>query len=150
MGWRWDGQRSSGRQFPFCWCVCVCVCGGEGGLVGHDKASNVALAAKSFTIICTIVKYSLPVSWYLLFLTKPLLHLVLNKAATIVLNRISSLHIVLFPHINICVVTKQMRDKTTRKVNKWPVTLKIYQFCFTLNGWATSFGPDPHFCQQRG
>ena len=42
--------------------VCVCVCGGEGGLVGHDKASNVALAAKSFTIICTIVKYSLPVS----------------------------------------------------------------------------------------
>ena len=127
MGWRWDGQRSSGRQFPFCWCVCVCVCGGEGGLVGHDKASNVALAAKSFTIICTIVKYSLPVSWYLLFLTKPLLHLVLNKAATIVLNRISSLHIVLFPHINICVVTKQMRDKTTRKVNTWPVTLKIYQ-----------------------
>ena len=127
MGWRWDGQRSSGRQFPFCWCVCVCVCGGEGGLVGHDKASNVALAAKSFTIICTIVKYSLPVSWYLLFLTKPPLHLVLNKAATIVLNRISSLHIVLFPHINICVVTKQMRDKTTRKVNTWPVTLKIYQ-----------------------
>ena len=42
--------------------VCVCVCGGKGGLVGHDKASNVALAAKSFTIICTIVKYSLPVS----------------------------------------------------------------------------------------
>ena len=35
--------------------------------------------------------------------------------------------VVLFPHINICVVTKQMRDKTTRKVKKWPVTLKIYQ-----------------------
>ena len=43
-------------------CVCVCVCGAEGGLVGHDKALNVALAAKSFTIICTVVKYSLPVS----------------------------------------------------------------------------------------
>ena len=42
--------------------VCVCVCGAEGGLVGHDKALNVALAAKSFTIICTVVKYSLPVS----------------------------------------------------------------------------------------
>ena len=27
-------------------CVCVCVCGAEGGLGGHDQASNVALAAK--------------------------------------------------------------------------------------------------------
>ena len=27
-------------------CVCVCVCGAEGGLCGHDQASNVALAAK--------------------------------------------------------------------------------------------------------
>ena len=26
--------------------VCVCVCGAEGGLCGHDQASNVALAAK--------------------------------------------------------------------------------------------------------
>ena len=29
-----------------CACVCVCVCGAEGGLGGHDQASNVALAAK--------------------------------------------------------------------------------------------------------
>ena len=29
-----------------CVCVCVCVCGAEGGLGGHDQASNVALAAK--------------------------------------------------------------------------------------------------------
>ena len=53
-------------------CVCVCVCRAEGGLHGHNQASNVAL----------------------LFLTKPPLHLVFNRAATIVLNRISSLHIV--------------------------------------------------------
>ena len=26
----WDGQRSLGRQCPFCWYVCVC--GAEGGL----------------------------------------------------------------------------------------------------------------------
>ena len=26
--------------------VCVCVCGAEGGLGGHDQASNVALADK--------------------------------------------------------------------------------------------------------
>ena len=26
--------------------VCVCVCGAEGGLSGHNQASNVALAAK--------------------------------------------------------------------------------------------------------
>ena len=26
--------------------VCVCVCGAEGGLGGHDQASNVAQAAK--------------------------------------------------------------------------------------------------------
>ena len=27
VGWRWDGQRSLGRQFPFCWCVYVCGAG---------------------------------------------------------------------------------------------------------------------------
>ena len=70
MGWRWDGQRSLGRQCPFCWGVCVCVCRAEGGLRGHNQASNVAL----------------------LFLTKRPLHLVFNRAATIVLKRISSLH----------------------------------------------------------
>ena len=70
----WDGQRSLGRQCPFCWgvCVCMCVCRAEGGLRGHNQASDVAL----------------------LFLTKRPLHLVFNRAATIVLNRISSLHIV--------------------------------------------------------
>ena len=52
--------------------MCVCVCRAEGGLRGHNQASNVAL----------------------LFLTKRPLHLVFNRAATIVLNRISSLHIV--------------------------------------------------------
>ena len=26
--------------------VCVCVCGAEGGLGGHDQASNAALEAK--------------------------------------------------------------------------------------------------------
>ena len=67
----WAGggmKRSSSGQFPFC--CCVCVCGAEGGLSGlggHDQVSNVATAAKylqpsSFTITCTIVKYSLPVS----------------------------------------------------------------------------------------
>ena len=55
-----------------CVCVCVCVCRAEGGLRGHNQASNVAL----------------------LFLTKRPLHLVFNREATIVLNRISSLHIV--------------------------------------------------------
>ena len=47
--------------------LCMCVCGAEGGLSGHDQVSKVATAAKylqpsSFTITCTIVKYSLPVS----------------------------------------------------------------------------------------
>ena len=46
VGWRWDEQRSLGRQCPFCWCVCVCVCGAENGLGGHNQVSNVALAAK--------------------------------------------------------------------------------------------------------
>ena len=53
-------------------CVCVCVCRAEGGLRGHNQASNVAL----------------------LFLKKRPLHLVFNRVATIVLNRISSLHMV--------------------------------------------------------
>ena len=72
VGWRWDGQRSLGRVSFLLGCVCVCVCRAEGGLHGHNQASNVAL----------------------LFLTKRPLHLVFNRAATIVLNRISSLHIV--------------------------------------------------------
>ena len=38
------------------------------------------------------MKYSFPVSWYFLFLTKRSFYLVFNKAATIVLKRISSLH----------------------------------------------------------
>ena len=38
------------------------------------------------------MKYSFPVSWYLLFLAKRLFYLVFNKAATIVLKRISSLY----------------------------------------------------------
>ena len=61
------------------------------------------------------MKYSLPVTWYPVFLTKRPLDLVFNKAATIVLGRISSRHIVWFSHINICIVTKQIRDKTIRK-----------------------------------
>ena len=40
----WDGQRSLGRQCPFF--LGVCVCEAEGGLVGHNHASNVALQAK--------------------------------------------------------------------------------------------------------
>ena len=42
--------------------------------------------------------------------------MVFNKAVTIVLGRISSSHIVWFSHINICVVIKQIRDKTISKV----------------------------------
>ena len=60
--------------------------------------------------------------WISFVFNKAPLHLVFNKAATIVLNRISSLHIVWFSHINIFVVTNQMRDKTTWKVNKRLVT----------------------------
>ena len=48
-------------------------------------------------IICTIVEYFLPVSWYVLFLTKWPLHFGFehcSKAATIVPGRISSLHMV--------------------------------------------------------
>ena len=63
-----------------------------------------------------------------IFLSRFLISFVFNKAATIFLNRISSLHMVLFPHIDICVVTKQVRDKTTRKVNKWPVTKATLRF----------------------
>ena len=44
VGWSWDGQRSLGRQRPFCWCVCVC--GVEDGLGGHSQASDFALAKK--------------------------------------------------------------------------------------------------------
>ena len=65
------------------------------------------------------MKYSLPVTWYPLFLTKRPLDLVFNKAATIVLGRISSRHIVWFSHINICIVTKQIRDKTISKVTRF-------------------------------
>ena len=72
MGWRWDSQRSSGRQCPFCLRACVCVCGAEGGLGGDNQASNVALAAMIFhdrLHHCEI------------FLAHFLISFVLNKAA---------------------------------------------------------------------
>ena len=81
MGWRWDSQRSSGRQCPFCLRARVCVCGAEGGLGGgggggggggHNQASNVALAAMIFhdhLHHCEI------------FLAHFLISFVLNKAA---------------------------------------------------------------------
>ena len=50
-----------------------------------------------------------------IFLAHFLISFVFNKAATIVLNRISSIHVVWFSRINICVVTKYMRDKTPEK-----------------------------------
>ena len=72
MGWRWDSQRSSGRQCPFCLRARVCVCGAEGGLGRDNQASNVALAAMIFhdhLHHCEI------------FLAHFLISFVLNKAA---------------------------------------------------------------------
>ena len=62
------------------------------------------------------------------FLTKRPLHLVFIKATTTVLDTISSLHMVWVSQINICVVTERMRDKTTGKVNKWPITKATLRF----------------------
>ena len=61
------GRGHQADRVLFVGIVCVCVCGAEGGLGGHDQASNVTLVAKylqpsSFLIICTVVNYSLPVS----------------------------------------------------------------------------------------
>ena len=53
---------------------------------------------------------------------KPVIALVSNKAATILVKTISSLHIVWFSHTNISVLTKQIRDKNTKKVKKWSLT----------------------------
>ena len=41
-GWMGRGRKAK-ESFLL---VCVCVCGAEGGLSGHNQASNVALAAK--------------------------------------------------------------------------------------------------------
>ena len=45
VGWA-EVIRQTASFLLVCVCVCVCVCGAEGGLGGHDQASNVALAAK--------------------------------------------------------------------------------------------------------
>ena len=97
----------------WCMCVRVCVCSKIFvTLIFHDHFHCCEIFLSRFLIS---------------FVFKQPLHLVFNKAATIVLNRISSFHIVWFSHINICVVTKQMRDKNTRIVNKWPVTKVTHQ-----------------------
>ena len=44
VGWA-EVIRQTASFLLVCVCVCVCVCGAEGGLGGHDQASNVALAA---------------------------------------------------------------------------------------------------------
>ena len=95
MGWRWDGQNSSDTQCPFG----VCVEGGaEGGLGGHVIRHQCCFSSKIFVTLifhdhlhcCEIffARFLIP------FVFKQPLHLVFNKAATIVLNRISSFHIV--------------------------------------------------------
>ena len=118
----WDGQRSLSRHCPFCWCACVFVRRRVGwvGIIRHQmllwqqSISNPHLS-RSFALL-----WNIPCPFLDIF--------VLNKATTIVLNRISSLRMVWFSHINICVVTKQLRDKTTRKVNQWPVTKATLPF----------------------
>ena len=45
-GMGWGHQVESVLFGGVCACVCVCVCGAEGGLGGHDQASNAALEAK--------------------------------------------------------------------------------------------------------
>ena len=112
--------------------VCVCLWGGEWASWAYSGIKYCSSSKILVTLIfhdhlhyCEIF---LPVSLYLLFLTKRPLHLVFYKAAAVVLNRISVLHLIWFSHIIICVVTKQMRDETTRKVNKWPVTKATLRF----------------------
>ena len=128
VGWRWDGQRSLGRQCPFCWCVCVCLWGG--GWAGFGIIRYQILLFYDHFHYCEIflARFLISFYYYFFFLTKRPLHLVINKAVTIVLNRILSLHIVWFSLTKICVVTKQMRDKTIRKVNKWPVKKTTLRF----------------------
>ena len=108
--------------------VCVCVfVGWRVGWVWHNQVSNIDLL-RSFPLLWNIPCPFLDIFFFFFFLTKRPLHLVVNKAVTIVPNRILSLHIVWFSLTNICVVTKQMRDKTIRKVNKWPVTKATLRF----------------------
>ena len=102
-------------------CVCLWVEGWAGfGLIRHQ-----ILFFYDHFHYCEIFLARFLISFVL---TKRPLHLVINKAASIVLNRILSLHIVWFSLTKICVVTEQMRDKTVRKVNKWPVTIVTLRF----------------------
>ena len=112
--------------FVFGWvCVCVCVCLWGGGWA-EWAWSGIKCCSRSKIFVTLIFHDHL--HYCEIFLAPFLISSVFNKAATIVLHKISSLHIVWFSHINICVVTKQMRDKTTRKVNKWPVTKATLRF----------------------
>ena len=115
VGWRWDGQRSLGRQCPFCWCVCVCLWGG--GWAGFGIIRYQILLFYDHFHYCEIFLARFLISFVF---NKAVI--VINKEASIVLNRILSFHIVWFSLTKICIVTKRMRDKTIRKVNKWPVT----------------------------
>ena len=77
------------QTVPF---LLVCVPRLLGGWGGHDHASNVAPAEKYLWLYFHL-HYSE------MFLARFLISFVFNKAATIVLNRISSLHKVWFSHI---------------------------------------------------
>ena len=103
--------------------VCVCLWGGGWA---EWAWSGIKCCSRSKIFVTLIFHDHL--HYCEIFLAPFLISSVFNKAATIVLHKISSLHIVWFSHINICVVTKQMRDKTTRKVNKWPVTKATLRF----------------------
>ena len=84
-----DHQANSVLFVGVCVCVCVCVFLWGGRWAGFGIIRHQMLLFYDHFHYCEIF-----LGRYLLFLTKRSLHLVINKAASIVLNRILSFHIV--------------------------------------------------------
>ena len=84
-------------------------------LVNRWKVRSIAFTKKKKTF--NYVGYTIPLD-----------DRFLTKRPQSFLIEFQAFNMVWFSNINICVVTKQTRDETTRKVNKWPVTKATFRF----------------------
>ena len=85
------------------------------------------------------MKYSFPVSWYFLFLTKRSFYLVFNKAATIFLKRISSLHKVWWKYkykFSVCILYPFCSLHFVPSLHLYPVCSLQSAFCTDRIGIA--------------
>ena len=132
------GGMGRGHQAESVLCVCVCGCLWGGGCAGWAW-SGIKCCSGSKMFVTLIFNDHL--HYCEIFLARFLISFVFTKRPqSFLIEYFRPSYRVWFSHINICVLTKQMRDKTTGKVIKWPVTKQRFAFPYKNS-------PVPHLSQ---